>query len=187
METRSVRYRRTTDRIEDVTSWLLIAAGIVLIALSCAFGLGTSSTMAERARTEAQDRAPAVARLHTASAATAGDLAARSPVMVAASWPDRQGVEHTGLVSAPAQLQAGSTVPIWIDRTGALVPAPLSATDVLVCSVIAAVVAFGLGAGTLTLIWLLVRRATLAHNYAQWEREWRAVAPIWSKGEERRG
>jgi hypothetical protein len=187
VETRSVRYRRTTDRIEDVTSWLLLTAGIALIALSCAFGLGTSSALAERARTEAQDRAPGVARLHAASTPTAGDLAARSPVMVAASWRDQQGVEHTGLVSAPAQQQAGSTVPIWVDRTGAVVTAPLSSTDVLVCSVIAALVAFGFGAGTLTLIWLLVRRATLAHNYAQWEREWRAVAPIWSKGEERRG
>lgn len=34
---------------------------------------------------------------------------------------------------------------------------------------------------------IAVRRATFAYNCARWEREWQAVEPIWSKGEDRRG
>ncbi len=183
MATRVGRYRRTTDRIQDMAAWLLLVAGMLLIVISCTVGLGTSGRMAERARIEAQDRVPAVARLLADSEALTGEYATRTRVMVAASWQDQRGVEHTGPVSAPQGLQAGHTARIWIDRTGAAVSAPTSTTDVLVCSAIAAGLVLAFGASALAVLWLLVRRATLAYNCAQWEREWREVAPVWSNGE----
>lgn len=183
MATQTGRFRRTSDRIEDMAAWLLLAAGMLLIVVSGTVGLGTSGRMAERARIEAQDRVPAVARLLADSETLSGEYVTRTPVMVPASWQDQRGVEHTGPVDAPPGLQAGHTARIWIDRTGAAVSAPTSTTDVLLCSVIAAGMVFAFGASVLTLLWLLVRRATLAYNCAQWEREWREVASTWSKGE----
>jgi hypothetical protein len=39
----------------------------------------------------------------------------------------------------------------------------------------------------LTALWCVVRRITLSYNCAAWEREWREVAAIWSRGEGTRG
>jgi len=176
------RYRRTTDRIDDVATLILLAAGMMLLVISFTVGLGTSDQMAERARIEAQDRVPGVARLLGASPTLAGEYGASSPLMIPASWQDQRGVEHTGEVNAPEGLAGGSTVRIWMDPTGAVVSAPTSTTDVLVCSVMAAGLVLGFGAVALTVLWVVVRRFTFAYNCAQWEREWMAVAPIWSKG-----
>ena len=77
---------------------------------------------------------------------------------------------------------AGRTVPIWFDRTRSAV-----AAGVLLGSLTAAAVVLGFGAAVLAGLWVAVRRATFAYNRARWEREWRAVEPIWSRGEDRRG
>jgi hypothetical protein len=34
---------------------------------------------------------------------------------------------------------------------------------------------------------VVLRRVMLAYNCAAWEQEWRAVAPIWTRGEGKRG
>jgi len=39
----------------------------------------------------------------------------------------------------------------------------------------------------LACLWVILRRVTLAYNCASWEREWGEVAPIWSRGEGKRG
>jgi hypothetical protein len=163
------RYRRTTDRIEDVAAWVLLAAGMVLIVVSCTVGLGMGGRPDERAQSDA-DRAPGAAPLVTASPTLSGDGAARSRT-------------------------AGRTAPTWLSRTDPPASVPMSVPtsvptsvvkDGLVGPVAATGVVLGLGAVLLTGLWVVVRRATFAYNCAQWEREWRAVAPVWSKGEGRR-
>jgi len=48
-------------------------------------------------------------------------------------------------------------------------------------------VTFLAGASVLAAMWGAVRRITLSYNCAAWEREWREVAVIWSRGKGRRG
>ena len=76
------------------------------------------------------------ARLRTprccnASPTIGSDSTLSAPVETAATWRDRSGVPHTGTVPAPQGLEAGSTVQIWIDRSGAAVPEPTSDGDAL--------------------------------------------------------
>ena len=52
---------------------------------------------------------------------------------------------------------------------------------------VTAAVTFLAGASVLAALWGAVRRITLSYNCAAWEREWRAVAAIWSRGEGTRG
>jgi hypothetical protein len=96
-------------------------------------------------------------------------------------------VEHAGWVSVPQGLQAGSTVPIWTDRSGSAVPPPTSTDDALLSGVVAAGLVLGVAASVLVCVWARVRRATLVYNSACWEREWRAVEPVWTRGEGSRG
>jgi hypothetical protein len=36
-------------------------------------------------------------------------------------------------------------------------------------------------------VWAVLQRVLMAYNCAGWEREWRQVAPLWSRGEGTRG
>jgi len=117
----------------------------------------------------------------------ASAYATGAPVGVNATWSDRWGTPRTGIVTAPQGLAAGSAVRIWIDASGASVARPTSAQDALAVAAFAAVAVIGACLGALACLWETVRRVTLAYNCAAWEREWREVAAVWSRGEGKRG
>lgn len=186
MARRTTRIRRRTDRVEDWTAWALLTAGLLVILFGCAFGIRLDDQLTARSRAEALDRTPTSAMLLEAAPTIASAYATLSPVGVTATWEDRFGIAHTGIVDAPQGLDVGSRVPIWVDRSGAAVSAPTTTGDALVVSAIAAGLFIAAGLGLLALLWEVLRRVILAVNCAAWEREWRTVAPIWS-GEGKRG
>ena len=187
MARRVNRSRRVSDRVEDWAAWVLLAGGMLVILLSGVIGVRVHDQLVEQGQREVLDRTPGVARLLAASPTLPSEYDPTSPVVVAASWRDRSGVEHAGSVSVPQGLQAGSTVPIWTDRSGSAVPPPTSTDDALLSGVIAAGLVLGAAASVLACAWALVRHATLVYNCACWEREWRAVEPVWTRGEGSRG
>ena len=178
---------RWTDRVEDATAWILLAAGLLVVLLGGVFGIGVHDRLADQARAEALDRTPVDATLLHASPTVGSDSTLSAPLETAATWRDRLGIPHTGTVPAPQGLEAGRTVRIWIDRSGAAVPDPTSDGDALVMAMITAAIAVLAGAIVLAALWGIVRRITLSYNCAAWDREWREVAAIWSRGEGRRG
>ena len=187
MALRANRLRRVSDRVEDWAAWVLLAGGMLVILLSCVIGVRVHDQLVEQGRREALDRTPGIARLLAASPTLPSAYDTAGPVVVAASWRDRSGAEHADSVSVPQGLQAGSTVPIWTDRSGSAVPPPTSTDDALLSGVIAAGLVLGAAASVLACTWALVRHATLVYNCACWEREWRAVEPVWTRGEGSRG
>ena len=110
-----------------------------------------------------------------------------APVAVTASWEDRQGVERTGLVSAPEGSAKGSTLQIWIDQSGAPVLKPITSGDALALAGIITGLVIVAGVVVLALLWVALQHGLMAYNYAAWEQEWRAVAPLWSPGGGKRG
>jgi hypothetical protein len=60
---RSRPARRTTDRIEDLAVWVLIAARLLVVLLSCGIGFRVHDGVLERGRMESAARTPTVARL----------------------------------------------------------------------------------------------------------------------------
>jgi hypothetical protein len=178
---------RMTDRIEDVAAWVLIAAGLLVVLFSYLIGVQIHNQVQERGRVESTECTPAVARLVSDSTVIDASNASSSTVMVRATWQDRSGAPHAGLVTVPRGLRAGSTVAIWIDASGANVPAPTTAKDALLTGFIAGGMAAAVGIALLSGLWVLVRRAAMAANCAHWDAEWRNVAPLWSRGEGSRG
>lgn len=182
------RTSRWTDRVEDVAAWMLLVAGLLLVLFGWLIGVGVYDRLIQQGRAEALDRTPTSATLPI-DAPTVASVYATGPAAVGANavWHDRFGVAHTGIVTAPQGLEAGGTVAIWIDRSGSAVPEPTSSGDAFAAAAISAVVVIVGGASVLAGLWALVRRVLLAYNCAAWEQEWRAVAPIWSRGEGKRG
>lgn len=181
------RAGRWTDRVEDAGAWVLLTAGLLLIIFAGARGIGVHEQLVEQARAEARDRTPAVATLINAAPTIGSDYASSMPVCAMAAWRDRSGMSHTGTVTAPQGLDAGRAVRIWIDPSGAAVPEPTSDGDALGIAAITAGIIIAAGASVLAALWGILKRVTLSYNCATWEREWREVAPTWSRGKGMRG
>jgi hypothetical protein len=183
----ATRIGRWTDRVEDLAAWVLLAAGLLVVMFGAVLGIGTHDRLIQQARAEALDRTPATATLLETAASSPSAYPVKSPVGVHATWQDSSGMTHTGIVTAPEGQDAGSTVAIWIDRSGAAVPSPISDALALgMAAITAGIVILG-GMIVLAVLWQVLRRAMLAYNCAAWEREWREVGPTWSRGEGLRG
>ena len=64
---------RWTDRVEDATAWILLAAGLLVVLLGGVFGIGVHDRLANQARAEALDRTPVDATLLHASPTVGSD------------------------------------------------------------------------------------------------------------------
>src|SRR5690348_3831564 len=129
MALRITSARRTTDRLEDMAAWVLIAAGLLVVLFS--YGVGTQfyNHGLERVRVESVERTPAEARLLSDAGANSSVSSQSSTVVASATWQDRVGAAHDGLVMVPRGLHAGAKVTIWTDVSGANVPAPMTNRD----------------------------------------------------------
>jgi uncharacterized protein (DUF2164 family) len=182
MAPRTNSARRTTDRMEDMAAWVLIAAGLLVLLLSYGVGAQFYNQGLERVQVESAERAPAEARLLSDAQLNSSVSSRSSTVMAPATWQDRVGAAHDGFVMVPRGLRAGGKVAIWTDVSGANVPAPMTSRDALLIGFIGGGVALAGGIGLLFGLWVVVRRVTMAANCARWEDEWREVAPNWTHG-----
>jgi hypothetical protein len=175
--------RRTTDRVEDAAAWVLSAAMLLVAVVAVVVGLSVHDSEAARARAESAGRVPATAVLTTDAPISTGDSAGTVRVPVTAVWTDQAGRRHTGWVAVPAGLPAGTARPVWLDRSGDVVPAPRTDVQVVFAAVATAVLILAGGVLLLGSIWSAVRRLTAARNAAAWAREWERVEPQWRRGD----
>lgn len=173
--------RRRSDVIE---AWLVPAAIVAFLALGPLVAAGTG--LLARADNAAVHRAQL--SWHRADAVLL--QAAPGPLMSdggANTWlvwtPARwiaDGRQRLGEVPAAAGSRAGSTVPMWLNRTGDVQTPPLTAAlawqhVVLAMSLGLAALAVLLAGLALGTRWLLNWR-----RLAGWEAAWRSVCPQWS-------
>jgi hypothetical protein len=170
---------RTTDRIEDFVAWVLTTCAAATLLLSVAIGqLGYDATLA-RASVEAAARTPARAELLEDMDGTVPGDGSR-PRTALARWTAPDGHETQGRVIVSSRYAIGDTVPVWLDRTGRLVPAPMTASSAAVVGWTWGVAVVLGGWATLALVWTGVRAWTARRNAAAWAREWALVEPSWS-------
>jgi hypothetical protein len=173
--------RRVTDRVEDAVAWALLACALFVVAVGVVTGIAVYAASVQRASVEAAERTPTTAVLvqDVPTVPVANPATGRMPA--AATWRNPGGVVHTGVVQAGVGLVAGAEVPVWVDRSGAVVPAPASALDAEAAGFGAGVVVVLTGGAFLAWLWWVVRRAAAARNAATWEREWARVGPAWRR------
>jgi hypothetical protein len=110
----------------------------------------------------------------------AADAAPGTPARgTLARWTGPDQVVHTGLVAAEFGSRRGSTMPIWIDRQGALTEPPRHRTAGLDAAMVALLTTGGIGSVLFAthrlVVWRLDRR-----RLRTWEREWLMVEPGWT-------
>lgn len=165
--------RRPADRIE----------GIVIAALSVAF-LAACVAAASFAGHLYQSQRAAAARLRPTVAVLSqpGPVVATQTAAVQARWRLPDGTERSGSlteVTAPGiyAAPAGTSVRVWLDRSGQ----PLTAPPAMMFNALFAGMTATAGAAVvLVLCYLLCRMALDRHRLARWEAAWATVGPRWT-------
>ena len=98
----------------------------------------------------------------------------------AARWTAPDGSARSGQVFVLAGTKKGSTVPVWINASGAITDPPAGHRDV-----VAEVSAIVMVTGTVLIMVLLsgqalARRALDRRRLRAWDAEWRATGPLWT-------
>jgi len=174
--------RRTSDRVEAAivaAALILFLAGAPLLAL---FAWHWAASTAHRVQQRQQAAWHQVSAVLLADARPVVDIGYGGVAgsEVPARWTAPDGTARTGDVPAPESAQAGSTVRIWVDGSGAQTGPPLRAGQATGQAALAAVLApFALGTVLLCAVsvgvYILDRR-----RLAAWAADWRSTGPRWN-------
>jgi len=100
--------------------------------------------------------------------------------LVPAQWKAPNGTLRTAEIYAPAGAAAGSTVMVWIDRSGQLTASPMQRGDVVEEVALAASLATMAVAGVLAAVGLITRWVLDRRRLAAWDSRWRSTGPQWT-------
>jgi hypothetical protein len=179
------RLRRRTDCVEDAVAWLLTALGLLTTVLALASGARSYAEGMDRVRAERGDRVRIEAVLLEAAPMSVvlspmGQSWRPPRVPVAARYTTVDGVEHVVDVWVTGPPPAGTPVPVWVDRAGAVTTDPPGRAEAAVGAALRVVVIVVPGVLVLGVTWALVRVRVRRDALARWGREWSEVEPKWS-------
>jgi hypothetical protein len=173
--------RRRTDRVEDAVAVLLCGVGVVVLVVAAVLGVMAHGSVTARAASEGAERAAVQATVTEVLAVrSASDDVSPGSRKVLAVWRAPDGGPRSGPVTAPIAAVPGARVPVWTDRSGEVVRAPVSAKAAGLVGGTVGVLAALLGGLLLYAGWRLVRLATGRRNAEAWGRGWAEVEPTWS-------
>ncbi|MDQ1013987.1 Rv1733c family protein [Streptomyces afghaniensis] len=172
------RWRRNAlkRRIDVVEAWVVLAGWVFALLVGVCAGLMAAGAV-ERAveRQQAESRQVSAVAVEDAPGPSPAREASDHRVWVKVRWTAPDGSSHTEQARVPPRTPAGSTIPLWVNRSGDITTPPVSGGEAwLHTSVgggLAGVLAGGmvLGAAWLTRLCLDRRRM------AQWEAEWERI------------
>jgi hypothetical protein len=173
--------RRTADRVEAAVMVLLIATflcGAPLAAFTAGQAAAVNGLRAQRAQAGWHRVTAVLLRKAPPSVNPMFEVALQP--LVPAWWTAPDGTSRTGEVHAPANAVAGSTVPVWIDRSGRPVSSLVQPSDVVDGIVLAASLAAGAVAVALAVLGFLARWALDRRRLAAWDARWAVTGPQWT-------
>ncbi|AKS36105.1 membrane protein [Mycolicibacterium goodii] len=157
---------RAIDRVEA-----LIFALVVVAAVLCVPVVGAIGTAVHDARSQHNAQ---LAASRTAVQATVIDVTtdpgdAFANTRTATGRWSVDGAEHSGVVPAPPNVEVGDTLQIWVDQSGAWVPAPPPASGAAADAITVSVLTlFGVAGVALTTM-VLTRKCCDRVRFARWQ------------------
>ena len=177
----SGRLKRRSDRVQFAARVLLLILLVTAapVALAVADATGSQTRGLANAQAAARHQVGATLLADAPPAPDAAHPELRSAVR--ASWTAPSGVEREGIVDVRAGTKAGTSVSIWVDRTGNATTRPLGTADVVSRAIGYGVATF-LGISTLAAVSYLAVRVLLdRHRMRRWAADWAVVEPVWSR------
>ncbi|MGW6930810.1 Rv1733c family protein [Lentzea sp. NPDC054927] len=171
------------DRIEGAVLALGVVVALLAVPVAGAVGSEIYATHESRVETEQKRRTQVSAVL--VEDAPSMDGAASSEALVettdaVATWRTPDGLVRKGVVRAPYGAGAGTTLRIWVDLSGEPAEPPMTNQGAAFNAIFSALLLWGLIAGTMALVFGLVRFACMRVRLRWWQLEWELTAPDWT-------
>jgi hypothetical protein len=171
--------RRSSDRVEGVVAAALIA--VFVAAVIVAAFLAAHVYRSEQATSASLRRTVAV--LSWPGAVTETPVLHQATAM--ATWRLSDGTARSGLLTttvAPGIFgqRAGSSVPLWLDRSGDPSAPPQGAGGMAVGATMAGLAIVVASASLLTFCYRLCQRGLDRRRLANWSSDWAVTGPQWT-------
>jgi hypothetical protein len=169
--------RRGVDRIESAIVLGSILAALLMIPLAAA--AGTAVRQHNEAAGAARRAVLTRTQARTLEAAPGPVGESQTSSLVQVTWSDPAGARREGRTDVPVGTRAGTEVPIWLDRSGAITTSPSSSGDSIALASVAGV---GVAMASLAVIIGLARLAVVPldrRRMRNWAAEWRQVSQRW--------
>ncbi|MFE2560020.1 hypothetical protein ACFXGT_29190 [Streptomyces sp. NPDC059352] len=184
--------RRTTDLIE---AWVAFAAVVLLCLLvplaGWAAGSSANGSLQRAVRAQQEQRLPTTARVvrladgpasGPRTTETAGEERLRRSVV--ARWTAPDGTARTGTVPTARRHSApGDAFPLWTDRDGHPVSAPMRAGTARAHAAVTGLTAALLTGLLVETVRRLAVRRLLVRRYARLDRAWASAGPDWGRAD----
>ncbi|KOX06129.1 hypothetical protein ADK65_02685 [Streptomyces sp. NRRL B-1140] len=172
------RWRRNAlkRRVDVVEAWIVLAGWVLALLGGLIAGLlaaGTVEQAVERQRAESsQVRATVV---EDAPGPSPAREASDHRVWGKVRWTAPDGSTHREEARVPARAPAGSTLSVWVNRSGDLTSAPVSGGEAWLHTAMGGALAgFFTGAAVLGATWL-TRLGLDRRRMSQWDAEWERI------------
>jgi hypothetical protein len=172
---------RGSDRLQALARVLVVL--ILLTAIPVALSVATAAYSQSRSIAAAQS-----ASRHQVTATLLEDAGTpdteSGPAAVARStisWTGPAGTARVASVPVPPGAEAGSTLRIWIDRSGDVTRRPASRGDAAGVAYASGLLTFIAIAVAATAAYLPVRSLLDRRRMRQWAEGWAVVEPVWSR------
>ncbi|HEX8864335.1 MAG TPA: hypothetical protein VF821_01645 [Lentzea sp.] len=171
------------DRIEGAA--LAVGVVVALLAVPVAGAVGSEIYATHTARVEVEQKsrtqvdAVLVEDAPSLSGARGGEAVVEK-TEATASWRLADGTTRRGLVPAPYSAEAGTTLRIWVDRSGEVTEPPMTSQGAAFNAFFSALLLWALVAGTMAALFGSVRFVCMRIRLRWWQLEWERTAPDWT-------
>jgi len=169
--------KRRSDRVEFLSRLLLVLA--LLVAAPLGLATGTAAAAGKRATAEAEALTRTEVQAVLLADAPVSERPLHQQVEAPAAWTGPHGAQHTGTVHAPSGAHAGTAVPIWVDRSGAVTGPPVTDAKVAGQGVVVGILTFLVTCVAAITAHLLVMWRLARRRARQWAAGWALVEPLW--------
>jgi hypothetical protein len=172
------RWRRNAlkRRVDVVEAWVVLAGWVLALLGGLVAGViaaGTVERAAERQRAES----------HQVTAVVVEDAPGPSPARTASDhrvwgkvrWTAPDGSTHREEARVAPRAPAGSTISVWVNRSGDLTSRPVSGGEVWLHTAMGGALAGAFAGGAVLGVVWLTRLALDRRRLAQWDAEWERI------------
>ncbi|MFF7795707.1 hypothetical protein [Streptomyces sp. NPDC007991] len=172
------RWRRNAlkRRIDVVEAWIVLAGWVFALLGGVCAGLMAAGAV-ERAveRQQAESRQVAAVAVEDAPGPSPAREASDHRVWAKVRWTAPDGSTHTEQARVPPRTPAGSTIPLWVNRSGDITTPPVSGGEAWLHTTVGGGLAGVLAGGMVLGATWVIRLALDRRRMAQWDAEWERI------------
>ncbi|MGW3989483.1 Rv1733c family protein [Streptomyces sp. NPDC004830] len=170
------RHNPLRRRVDVVEAWVVLAGWLLALLGGLLAGLAAAAAVdraVERQRAESHEVRAVLVR--DAPGPSAARAANDNRVWGKVRWTAPDGSLHQEQARVPPRAEAGSTVPVWVNRAGDLTGPPVSGGEAWLHASMGGVLAGAFVGGTVLGTLWLTRLALDRRRSAMWDAEWERV------------